>query len=447
MKKLISILLAVSLFASLAAVFAVPAAAEENLCAYFDEMYFGTRYDDEAEKAKINNGTTVKCDDLSNRCFAVIAIDQYRGDNAEWGQYDPTTGVFTVTDEPESYDMRIPAAEFEELAKKIYPCGDDFVDQFRNGVNDLVIYDSKIDRYICRDYGVGGRSGGIFMFRGYKNADNNTYSVYMQEMVDGAEQYGDEEFVSMVESGELGVGMTVGEYVAIANEKNIITEINLEKSIYWLDSYVKFTVEYDGEYSKVLSVESVDSLPSANEMVTPEYTDSVRYNLYDAIKVDGGDAFPSGTVITVKGIKNYDENNIAGSLKGVAKDGKIQAFEINAMLSGASVQPNGKVKVTIYLADYLTAENLKMYYIAKDGTREEIKITVTGRTVVAELEHFSTYALCNVVESAGSGTANAGKSPKTGDTAAYIYLGIMTASAAAAAFALIVSKKGRKENV
>ncbi len=428
MKKILSVLLAISLFASLAVAFAVPATAEENLCSYFSRRSLGSDYRETIYASK-NDGVAVKCDDLSNHNFGWITSSQYKGDKVEFGWYDSETGTFTVAGD--GYDQRIPAAEFEELVKKTYLCGDDFAQQLRDDINNYVIYDDKTDSYIICDVGKGG--GGVgYIFRGYTKTENNTYSVYLQW---ADFDHNKSELTDLIEKGELTIG------------KNKVTEIDLEKELIWYNDYAKFTVEYDGEYSKALSVEKVSALPSADKMITPEYTDRIRYYLSDSIEVDGGDAFPNGTVITAKGFV-VDSNNdeVAGSLKGIAKDGKIQAFEINATLSGAAVQPNGKVKVTIYLADYLTAENLKMYYIAEDGTREEIKITVTGRTVTAMLEHFSTYALCNVTENAG-GAVSTGKSPKTGDSAAYIYLGIMAVSAAAVISASVISKRGRKENV
>lgn len=437
MKKILSVLLAISLFASLAVAFAVPATAEENLCSYFSRRSLGRDYR-ETIYASENDGVTVKCDDLSNHNFGWITSSQYKGDKAEFGWYDSRTGTFTVTDD--GYDQRIPAAEFEELVKKTYLCGDDFAQQLKNGVNDHVKYDSKTDSYIITDHGVGGGAGG-YEFRGYKKAASNTYSVYLQEC---EWDFGDDDeaLEKLVNDGQI----TVGEQAKWSGSTgSIVAEIDFAKGIVWYAEYYEMTVEYDGEYSKALSVKKIPAFPSAGEMITPEYTIDVRYDLDQSIKIDGGDAFPKGTVITAKGFEDYGK--VAGSLKGIAKDGKIQAFEINATLSGAAVQPNGKVKVTIYLADYLTAENLKMYYIAEDGTREEIKITVTGRTVTAELEHFSTYALCNVAENAGGGAVSTSKSPKTGDSAAYIYLGIMAVSAAAVISASVISKRGRKENV
>lgn len=434
MKKILSVLLAISLFASLAVAFAVPATAEENLCDYF--RYFGRVYSDTISDAK-NDNEAIKCDDLSIRYFGSITSSKYKGDKAEFGWYDSRTGTFTVTDD--GYDQRIPAAEFEELVKKTYLCGDDFAHQLKNGVNDYVKYDSKTDSYIIIAYGAGGGSGG-YEFRGYKKTENNTYSVYLQDC-DWDFGDDDEALEKLVNDGQI----TVGEQAKWSGSTgSIVAEIDFAKGIVWYAEYYEMTVEYDGEYSKALSVKKIPAFPSAGEMITPEYTIDVRYDLDQSIKIDGGDAFPNGTVITAKGFEDYGK--VAGSLKGIAKDGKIQAFEINATLSGAAVQPNGKVKVTIYLADYLTAENLKMYYIAEDGTREEIKITVTGRTVTAMLEHFSTYALCNVTENAG-GAVSTGKSPKTGDSAAYIYLGVMAVSAAAVISASVISKRDRKENV
>ena len=85
---------------------------------------------------------------------------------------------------------------------------------------------------------------------------------------------------------------------------------------------------------------------------------------------------------------------------------KFVVFDFSAVKSGATVQPNGKVKVTMSIPETLSAEGLKMFYVSDKGEKENIAITVDkkNKTVTAELEHFSTYVLANV-----------STSPKTGD--------------------------------
>jgi hypothetical protein len=75
---------------------------------------------------------------------------------------------------------------------------------------------------------------------------------------------------------------------------------------------------------------------------------------------------------------------------------KYVAFEFTAKKDGTTVQPNGALAVTFAIpAGYST--NVKVYYMAKNGTLENVKATVNAadRTVTAQLSHFSTYILAD----------------------------------------------------
>ena len=79
---------------------------------------------------------------------------------------------------------------------------------------------------------------------------------------------------------------------------------------------------------------------------------------------------------------------------------QVAIFEFTATKGGEPVQPEeGKsVSVTFAIPDSLTANNLKLYYVAVNGVKTEIQdieIDAAKRTVTATLPHFSTYVLVN----------------------------------------------------
>ena len=153
--------------------------------------------------------------------------------------------------------------------------------------------------------------------------------------------------------------------------------------------------------------------------------------------------FEANTVITVESVsegKTYD--TVKKALEDVVADMKHTAIlEITATLNGKPIQPSGKVQMTIQIPENLSAENLKLFYVAESGKTEEIAITVdkNARTVTANLEHFSTYVLANVVvDKADDGV------PPTGDPSQMILtVGMLLTSAAALGGLTVVARKRR----
>ncbi len=153
--------------------------------------------------------------------------------------------------------------------------------------------------------------------------------------------------------------------------------------------------------------------------------------------------FAGNTVITVESVtegKIFDI--VKQALKDLVSDMKNTAIlEITATLDGKPVQPNGTVQVTFQIPDHLSVDHLKLFYVAEDGTREEIPITVhkEGRTVTANLKHFSTYVLANVVVD-----EDGGKVPPTGDTSDLMSYVLVAAVCAAGIAALMFFKSKKK---
>ena len=152
--------------------------------------------------------------------------------------------------------------------------------------------------------------------------------------------------------------------------------------------------------------------------------------------------FDKNTVITVESVTGGNiYTTVEKALKGVVADMKDTAIlEITATLDGKSVQPDGNVTITFQIPQHLSVDHLKLYYVAENGEKEEIAITVNkdARTATASLEHFSTYVLANVVvDEDGS------KVPPTGDNSqVMVYASVL--ALAAAAFIIISAAAVKK---
>ena len=153
--------------------------------------------------------------------------------------------------------------------------------------------------------------------------------------------------------------------------------------------------------------------------------------------------FDKNTVIAVESVTAGNiYTTVEKALKGVVADMKDTAIlEITATLDGKSVQPDGNVTITFQIPQHLSVDHLKLYYVAENGEKEEIAITVNkdARTATASLEHFSTYVLANVVvDEDGS------KVPPTGDNSqVMVYASVLALAAAAFIIISAVAVKKR----
>ena len=186
-------------------------------------------------------------------------------------------------------------------------------------------------------------------------------------------------------------------------------------------------------------VDPQPSVPVTGGGVTVDNNTDNRITVGNADKV-----FEANTVITVESVtqgKIYD--TVKEALKDVVADMKHTAIlDITATLDGKPVQPNGKVQMTFAIPENLSVDNLKLFYVSDDGkTTEEIAITVNkdARTVTANLEHFSTYVLANVVaDKTDSGV------PGTGDNSQLmLYVAALAAAMLLTGATVVASRKRR----
>lgn len=93
------------------------------------------------------------------------------------------------------------------------------------------------------------------------------------------------------------------------------------------------------------------------------------------------------------------------SVKLVAKNAEILSlYEINLLLKGAIIQPNGMVKVTLTLTDnqMKNFKDFNIVYIDAEGNASVLKSTVAGNKISFETDHFSSYGIIGTPISSGS---------------------------------------------
>ena len=173
------------------------------------------------------------------------------------------------------------------------------------------------------------------------------------------------------------------------------------------------------------------------------------------IKLEAADGvFPKNTEIKLKKADDNTEKTASDALGEKAE--KFVAYDITAMCHSSAVQPNGKVKVTFNIPENFDMSRVALVYIDDNGGLEEIasKIDSAAKTITAELEHFSTYAVIETAEKKTDTTniktetndtvkTDDNTSPKTGDSAApYV---AVTMLFALVCVALSVSKAKKNE--
>ena len=433
MKKSISLLLSVIMLFSAGAMAVSAEEKEENLCDKFEHLEDLHPF-----------GATLSP-------FSIFTMAEWTTNQTPqiYDDYYFTESEGNIDEDGYCYEYKVPAELFEKRVGELFALD--------KSVNELVLeameedpeypsvkYYEDTDEYAYFIGGYGGPKSWSYQFIGYtKNTDN--YSVYIEKMPDlfdsleellgGTDEPEDSENIKVNEDGKY--------YVALPKES---------------ESHVKMTVNYDGKNVQIITSEEIDERPNDADLIVPEEkpteTPKVDYDTPEGIEIEGDTAFPENTVVKVENVsKGEIFERAEKSLSNVAEKGKIAVFEFSATKDNATVQPNGKVKVSFDLPANLSADNLKMFYVTEDSKTEEIAITVDkeNKTVTAELEHFSTYVLCNVkttpptdtdTTNGNDTTSNETTNPQTGETTNIALCAVlMFASLSALAVLTYIKKK------
>lgn len=108
--------------------------------------------------------------------------------------------------------------------------------------------------------------------------------------------------------------------------------------------------------------------------------------------------FPEDTWVRINKIDQNNDKlpNIQLSLSSVAEE--FIAYNLHFETKGIdNVQPNGTVSLTFNIPEGY-GKDVGVYFVADDGSLEAIpsEVSADGKTIVAQVSHFSTYAVCKL---------------------------------------------------
>lgn len=142
---------------------------------------------------------------------------------------------------------------------------------------------------------------------------------------------------------------------------------------------------------------------------------------------------PKDTILVVNTINN-NYPNYQQLLNIFQKSRNFKMFDIKLESNGVTIQPNGKVKISIPVPDNFDKSNLVVYRVADNGDKTEYAVTVNGDIATFETDHFSTYVLAEkeIKQNTGNTETTQTKpvaevrkkddTPKTGTTASIYFM-------------------------
>ena len=222
--------------------------------------------------------------------------------------------------------------------------------------------------------------------------------------------------VSNTEFEEYSINL-INKYLDISPKKELYTErvTSITKGTEKENITDGYTVNYDnGKYEYV----KIKRIPNTPLQIKDETTN---------IKIDTDTTvLPANTKLIVKELKEGETYKVAEKLLTNDVD-KMYVYDITLQSEGVTVQPDGKVKVSIPIPEGLDTNKLVVYSINDNGTKTEYAVTVETvdniQYATFETDHFSTYVLGEKAEQTTTTntetTAKGEKdeTPKTGATA------------------------------
>ena len=107
-----------------------------------------------------------------------------------------------------------------------------------------------------------------------------------------------------------------------------------------------------------------------------------------------GNNLPNDVTLAVKSNNKQAVKNTETALANISYN-EFVAFDITLVDgNGDTVQPNGKVKVSVPLPEkYKGFNSLGIYYIDSKAKAEKLESKIENDCIIFETDHFSTYAL------------------------------------------------------
>lgn len=486
MKKILSLILCIILVCSIGS-WSVSAAT--NYCKLFEDNIRSLRW-----SLNFNGDKSV----AENTSFPIEVIMDYI----------KMKTMFTYTEDNQEF-VSIPASVFETKAKKCFALIDlnamrSFEEDYWNSTTQAMdkrkVYDSTKKAYVFFAAGGVGDST-TYAIRGYSK-NGNKYTVYshfidLSEPNDTTAGEGMDYFVyegdkykiyhtvkNVVETDGTDVKFhsweKVSSYPAESSLITVSTKLEDEKPAQskpsgsssntssaskptqsTTTSSTAIQSKPTASSSTSTTVESNQSTTSQTGSETPvsseETTSSevekplVTVATTETAKLETeANVFPEKTVVKVEEIKETKTiETIKTALKDITEN--FVAYEITAKCDNVSVQPDGKVKATFNIPEGYDLEKVAVFYVADDGKTEKLNSSVdkATNTIIAELEHFSTYVVAetNIVssesteESTTETTGEAEPKPAKNNAVLWIVIIVVLVAALGAVLYFFVIKK------
>ena len=186
---------------------------------------------------------------------------------------------------------------------------------------------------------------------------------------------------------------------------------------------VKLKVTYKQFNTCKDCIQSDSKLYSPEKIITIQVTEKAT-NITDSVSgiVISGNNLPNDVTLAVKSNDKQAVKNTETALADIGYN-EFVAFDITLVDdNGDTVQPNGKVEVSIPLPEkYKGLNNLGIYYIDSNAKAEKMESKIENNCITFETDHFSTYALVAEKEEATNTPSQPEQqkpitdNPKTGD--------------------------------
>lgn len=179
-----------------------------------------------------------------------------------------------------------------------------------------------------------------------------------------------------------------------------------------------------------------------------------QISLYDAptgVKVEGieGTSFALMTELVVTDVTSQlpqeTKDIFLAGIKRVAADNEIaELYDVKLLLNGQKIQPDGKIKITIKASvEMNNYTDLKVVYVADDGTTTIIPSDRNGSEFSFVTTHFSYYGLIgNPINSADTNET----SPKSGDSTSFMPYLVMEFITFSGIFGMMYVKRRKKRS-
>lgn len=228
-------------------------------------------------------------------------------------------------------------------------------------------------------------------------------------------------------------------YVAFGTDTNVGNSINIEpfgtltlsntnnsEYKYLYEAQIKdktvLNKEYTGQivmsqynllhfYSITYTGDLIKEEPKVEEPTTITTTDTTT-----KIKLDTTtNVVPEGTKLVAEEVKSGDNYNTV--VKAVENDvEKFVLYDISLVNNNATIQPNGKVKVSIPVPTGYDTSKIVVFRVSDDGTKTKYDTTIKEGYITFETDHFSNYVVAEEKAKETTTTNNEETSTKTETT-------------------------------